>query len=421
MSDIRFDMRLERAAHRIADEAVRPIDAVAIAESAMRAAARTRELSTPFLRQSRAWAAAVAAGLVIVVGASVLLGDRSRSDVGGPSASASPTPLISPSPTPAPTASDPTPGGTWLADIPDSLAFAGSGTPRRMTLTVASGPIAAIDLVGGSAGLFQSSFETFGVGEVRYTTSATVVADADHAAGDAVAVDGVPVEGCSAGDEGHYQTTSSADGLVLGLTAISDECPSRQAVLGRSWTRSIAVANGGGIGVVDAFDPLFTLVLPAGSYVVDRNTDSLMIFQDLPELQFHAFKDPQGFIDPCDRSAGRRTIAPGADAVVAYFRQLAGFTVDSTSEVMVDGYRAVRLVVHADEDASCPDGRLWEWQPKAQTGDAAWFVRPGVTDSLYIVDHPAGTVMFELLPAPNPLEQQVIGSIRFLDALPTTP
>ena len=53
--------------------------------------------------------------------------------------------------------------------------------------------------------------------------------------------------------------------------------------------------------------------------------------------------------------------------------------------------------------------------------DRAWFVQPGVTDSLYIVEHPKGTLMFEVLPAPNPLEQQVIGTIHFLDALPTSP
>ena len=96
------------------------------------------------------------------------------------------------------------------------------------------------------------------------------------------------------------------------------------------------------------------------------------------------------------------------------------FTVDSTTEVHVDGLRAIKLVLHANADASCPDGKLWEWQPKAET-DAAWFLEPGVTDSLYIVDHPAGTVMFEVLPAPNSLEEQVIGTIHFLDRLPTQP
>jgi hypothetical protein len=192
-------------------------------------------------------------------------------------------------------------------------------------------------------------------------------------------------------------------------------------VLARSWSRSLGVPGGGGTGIVDGFDPVFSVELPNGSYVVDRSVDALTIHQDFPELQFQSFKNPQGFLDPCDRLLGRYDIAPGADAVVAYFQQLAGFTVDSTEELQVDGLRAVKLVVHANGGASCPDGRLWEWQPKAETSDHAWFLSPGVTDSLYIVEHPKGTLMFEVLPAPNALEQQVIGTIQFLDALPTSP
>ena len=63
--------------------------------------------------------------------------------------------------------------------------------------------------------------------------------------------------------------------------------------------------------------------------------------------------------------------------------------------------------------------------PPVRTGGQAWsdvsFLQPGVTDSLYIVEHPKGTLMFEVLPAPNSLEQQVIGSLHFVDALPTSP
>jgi hypothetical protein len=161
--------------------------------------------------------------------------------------------------------------------------------------------------------------------------------------------------------------------------------------------------------------------LPAGSYSVDRTTDSLTVVQTVPEFQFLAFKDPQGFNDPCDLKAGRYPIEQGADAIVAYFRQLRGFTVDSTNEFVVDGHRAVRLVLHGDPDASCPDGRLAEYQPKAETADWHWFLLPGDTDSLVIVELADATVMFEVLPAPHPLESSVIDSIRFLEQLPTTP
>jgi hypothetical protein len=417
MSDQLFELRLERAARRIADEAVRPTDAVAIAEAAIRAAGRADEIAAPRFGARGPWLAlAIAASAIVfaVVGSLVL--DRSRHDAGtspspsiGSSPSSSPSPNVTAAPVGVPAGG--ASGGTWLADVPAGLVFDVVAPTSRMALNV-SGLTASVDLVGGTGGLFMSSFITENVGEVRLTSDA---------ASERVTVDGAPLAPCSQGDEGRYQTTSSPDGLLLTFALISDPCPSRAAVIARTWTRSISVPNGGGIGVVDGFDPLFTVVLPAGSYAVDDAADAKTIHQDLPELQFVSWKDPQGFLDPCDRSKGRYEIAPGADAFVAYVRQLAGFTVDSTAEVTVDGHRAIRLVVHADADATCPGGQLWEWQPKAETSDHAWFLRPGVTDSLYIVEHPKGTLMFEVLPAPNPLEDQLIGSIHFLDALPTTP
>ena len=411
MTDARFELRLERAARRIADEAVRPVDAVAIAEAAIRAAGRADELGAPRFAPRRAWAALAVAALVIVfavVGSLVF--DRVRQNVATTPSPSGPT--ASPSPTPAPVGVPAASGGgTWLADVPNGLTFDSVAPGTRMALNV-SGLSASIDLVGGQSQMFRSSFITVNVGEVRLTSDG---------GSNRVSLDGTSLAACAQGDEGRYQTTSSRDGLLLTFALISDPCPSRAAVIARTWTRSIGVPNGGGPGVVDGFDPLFTVVMPAGSYVADASTDSMTIRQDLPELQFQSWKDPQGFVDPCDRSKGRYEIAAGADAFVAYYRQLAGTTVDSTTEVTVDGHRAIHLVVHADADATCPGGRLWAWQPKAETGDLAWFVSPGIADSLYLVDHPTGTLMFEVLPAPNALEDQVIGSIHFLDTLPTTP
>ena len=417
MSSARFELRLERAARTIADEAVRPVDAMAIAEAAIRAAGRADELSGPRFAPRGAWLTLAVAALVTALAVTAsLVFDRSHQE---PGASPSPSPSASSSPSPHPE-STPAPvgvpagggsAGTWLADVPPGLVFDVVTPGTRMSLKVADLK-ASIDLVGGNSGLFQSSFITENVGEVRLTADA---------ASDRVTLDGTALAPCVAGDEGRYQTASSPDGLRLTFTLITDPCAARAAVVARTWTRSLAVPNGGGIGVVDGFDPLLTVVLPAGSYVVDQGTDSETIHQDLPELQFVTWKDPQGFVDPCDRSKGRYAIDPGADVFVAFVRQLAGFTVDSTAEVTVDGHRAVHLVVHADADATCPGGQLWEWQPKAETSDLAWFLRPGITYSLYIVEHPKGTLMFEVLPAPNSLEDQVIGSIHFLERLPTTP
>ena len=414
MSDALFDLRLERAARRIADEGIRPIDAVAIAEAAIRSAGRAADLAPRSFGVPRAWLVLAGAALAVVVAASLVV-NQILPDVGNPSPAAS----SSPTPPPAATAGPVVPGsgdggGTWLADIPGDLNFDGNAGATRMALTV-TGQTASIGFVGGTAGLLASSFVTANVGEIQMTS--------DVASNGAVSLGGVLLQPCLPGDAGAYQSTTTPDGFLLTLELIEDDCDARGVVFARTWTRSLTVPNGGGVGVVDGFDPLFTVELPPGSYVVSSSADHRTIFQDFPELQFLSFKNPQGFNDPCDLSKGRREIEPGADAVVAYFQQLAGFTVDSVEETTVDGFRAVRLVVHADVDASCPDDdRLWDWQPEAEPPNgAAWFLHPGVTDSLIIVDHPAGTLMFELLPAPNPREDEVIGSIRFLDELPTTP
>ena len=92
-----------------------------------------------------------------------------------------------------------------------------------------------------------------------------------------------------------------------------------------------------------------------------------------------------------------------------------------TTELLVDGHRAVRLALHANPDTSCPDGRIAQFQPKAETGDWHRFIRPGDTHSLVIVELAGATLMFEVLPAPHPQELRVIDSIRFLEQLPTTP
>ena len=429
MTDAAFEARLERVARRYAETAIRPVDAAQIAAFAIRVGDRPAprgRLAVP--RRGRWLLLALVGGLLTaIVGVAVLSGGGLTPAV--PSPSPSPAVTASPSPsvpaasslTPPPVGSDQTQRGTWIADIPANVVVGRTPGPKRMSLTVDNVPTAAVGIDPGPADLFESSVVTFGVGDIRFTSLATVPADGQRLAGDAVEVDGARLAGCTKGDEGHYRVAESADGLRLTLTLVTEVCPSRQAILARTWTRSLRVPNSGGAGVVDGFEPLFTVVLPTGNYVVDRDPDSTTIRQEFPEFRFLSWKDPQGWNDPCDEAKGRHDIAPGADAFVAYFRQLAGFTVDATTETVVGGHRAIHLVVHANPDASCPSGRLNEWQPKSVTTDLTWFLRPGDTDSLYIVDTPAATVMFEANPASAAREAEVINSIRFLDRLPTTP
>ena len=242
-----------------------------------------------------------------------------------------------------------------------------------------------------------------------------------RAASGPVRLGGDELSGCAIGDAAVYRFVLSPDRLGLTFTAVSDTCAARSAVLTRTWVRSLGGVSTGGLGVVDAVEQLFMVSLPTGSYSAERSPGSMTIVQAIPELQFLVVEDPQGFSDPCDVAAGRKEIAPGADAFIAYFRQLPGFTVDSATESLVDGHRAIRLLLHADIDATCPSGQLVEWQPAVDTSDHAWFLRPGDVDSLYLVELPDSTLLFEVLPPPHPDEDAMIGSIRFLDGLPAVP
>lgn len=359
-------------------------------------------------------AATVLIGAALLGGALLLAGSQPATPLPTPAA----PPSVGPSPTTA--ASElggglaPSLEGTWLADAPVDLSFGDPSGPARLSWVV--------DTNGSATYLIASPGgpEHFSA-HLTSPAANTLVVDA-KTGGDAVSLAGTPLRPCEPNEQGTYQPTRSPDGLLLALVAIDDPCTSRATVLARTWVRSLGSVSSGGLGVVDAFDPLFTVEIPNGSYTADRTVpDAMTIAQGIPEFAFLAFKDPQGFLDPCDPSAGRYEIAPGAGAVVAYFRQLKGFMVNSVTERAVDGHRAVHLVVHANVDAKCPGRGLAEWQPKAARTNVNWFLRPGDTDSLVLVELADATLMFQVLSPLPGVEDAVINSIRFLDLLPTSP
>lgn len=399
-----FERDLSNRLHAYGDIDVAPANSLSIARETM-AAGRPFRLATAWTSLRPAVRIAIAFALLsaLVVGVVIIGGQLLERRL-----------AVEPPPTP-PTAGsvlDPTLEGEWLAAKPDNLSFGDPSGPASLVLQF-DAHMTGAKITASSASRIRLDSDVSSTREgIQFTA---------RAPGDPVSVDGVERPGCAAGDSGTYAIDRSADGLFLTLSAVSDTCGARAAVLARAWVRSVGAPSSGGLGVVDLLNRPFLVSLPQGSYGVDNSTDAVTIVQPVPELQFLAFLDPQGFNDPCDIAAGRYEIAPGADAFVAYYEQLNGFTVDSTTELRVDGHRAVRLVVHANADATCPSGRLVEWQPSSETSDRSWFVLPGTTDSLVIVEFPDSTLMFEVLPAPNPVEAEVIGSIRFLDALPTTP
>jgi hypothetical protein len=221
------------------------------------------------------------------------------------------------------------------------------------------------------------------------------------------------VAGCAVGDIGRYGWSISPDGLQLTLTGSEDACAARSLALARTWTRSLAADSTGGRGIVDAFDPEFTVTVPNGTYSASRSPDAVEVWAADESIGFLAWKDPQGFNDPCDISAGRYPIERGATAFVDYFRRNRGFEVLSAKPLEVGGFPAINLVIRARTTLECPTGWLVQWQPKADTSEYHWHASPGVTDSLYLVDLPGSTVMFEVLEADPRTEADVIGSIEF--------
>ena len=404
-----FELDVARRLQAYSDIDVPPSNALSIARETMTARrpfalGQAWAALRPILRVAIA-TALLSAGLVglLVIGGQLL--DR-RLAV---------EPTARPTPTPPPVAVpvlDPL-EGAWLATKPDNLSFGDPSGPATLTLLFEANVTNAQVSASSASRIRLDSTVGPAPEGIQFTT---------RSPGDPVSIDGVERPGCPAGGSGTYTLDLSADGLFLTLSAVSDTCAARTAVLARTWVRSLGAPSSGGLGVIDALNQPFLVSLPEGSYSVDLSLDAITVVQPVPELQFLAVVDPQGFNDPCDTAAGRYEVAPGADAFVAYFQQLNGFTVDSTTELRVDGHRAVRLVLRANADATCPSGALLEYQAKkSETSDRSWFVRPGDTDSLVIVELPDSTLMFEVLPAPNPVEAEVIGSIRFLDALPTSP
>jgi hypothetical protein len=406
MSERDFDLRLQRVLNADAERAVRPFDAVAVAEASMAAAPAPRRLE---------WRPAGWPVIRLVVIATLLLLAAVATlwivAVGAPHRQGIVDVVPSERPSGQPLNAELT--GSWIAPAPADLRIGGSSVQDPFTLRIDAGR--ELYLPNGHAReRFPAAVAAVGADELQLTTRPGPAQD--------VQTGGQLLAGCTAGDVGTYRVIRSADGLLLTLRVVADACPSRPAVFARTWWRYLGLPSSGGIGVVDAFEPAFAVTLPPGGYEADEVPGSIDLHQPAAEFEFNAWKDPQGFNDPCDPlGKGRRPIANAAD-FVAYFRQLPGFTVDSVADVRIDGRPATHLTLHANVDASCPAGWLVQWQPAEITGQPYWYLRPGDSDSLFLVDLADSTLMFEVLPRPEPFEAQVIASIRLLEnGLATSP
>lgn len=128
--------------------------------------------------------------------------------------------------------------GSWVMDRPDGLGFGAPSGPSETTLFLPrSGQQAFLtDTATAQAHFLYSTVRADGTDELVFETFATVVANGQHQAGDAVSVDGTWLRGCFKGDTGHYHWSLSGE-QKLTLTALTDDCPSRMAAFEQMWTR----------------------------------------------------------------------------------------------------------------------------------------------------------------------------------------
>jgi hypothetical protein len=156
-----------------------------------------------------------------------------------PAPSASPAATATSSPA-ATATSEASPLGAWVAKRPDNMSF---GQPMGTTMILAVGPTTRVRLSSGNRQfptfVFESSMTVVADHQVRLVmTSLRVPAPNESGMfyNDQVAIDGLWVAGCKLGDVGLYTWSISADGALLTLASDGDACPSREAVLARTWS-----------------------------------------------------------------------------------------------------------------------------------------------------------------------------------------
>ena len=164
----------------------------------------------------------LAAALLVPLG--VLVGGVRplREAVMVPDASASPA---------ATATSEALPPGAWEAKRPDNMGFGMPTGPTPMTLEV--GPTTRVRLYQPRTVVYESSTTVVADHQVRLVI--TSVAGGFLGSGAPVGIDNRVLAGCKLGDVGLYTWSISADGALLTLASDGDACPSREAVLARTW------------------------------------------------------------------------------------------------------------------------------------------------------------------------------------------
>lgn len=241
--------------------------------------------------------------------------------------------------------------------------------------------------------------------------------------------------GCDIGAEGRYRWSLSADGQWLTLEPITEACPVRGEIVAGTWQRNVGFSYGGGPGIATNFEPYLAVTLPTDTWTGVEFADLDTVHTNGTVRGFKAWKDLDGFVDPCDRSKGRLLIDPGMDAFLAYLRTDPRFTITRDVEFEIDGHRAVDIAFQLGKNLTEPcwdlDGDpnnktgVLEWVPQAEPNpDFFWNGELGGAGIAVVTEVDGATIVFESYnqeTGPASADREVLDTVRFLDALPEPP
>jgi hypothetical protein len=357
---------------------------------------------------------ATAAVVGVVAAGGLLLVNRPNQGVAAPSASPSPTesPSGSVRPDPLPTALR----GGWVAPS--------RGTP------VEEPDITTIVLGGSAMDRFAPEFSIDIPGRTRRLGSNVVAPEPDVLR---FTLSTPGSADCGLRDVGHYRWSVSEDGQWLTFELIDDACQVRADILAGTWQRNLGFRNEGGPGVATGFKPYMTFTLPTAQFTGREYADADTLVADSDDATLKVWKDLDGFVDPCDIDKGRLDLEPGMDGFLAYLNEDPRFTVVRQEESTIDGHRAVEVEFRIGDDLVAPcwafDGNdldrtgVLTWMPHVVSG-GFWNAEIGSRDTLLVTEVDGAMLVFETGVVENGLfsvDQTIVDSIRFLDALPTPP
>jgi hypothetical protein len=349
---------------------------------------------------------ALVAVLVVAILGGALVLTRSNGDVGNPTSSPSPSPSATPYPSPLPLPSALV--GGWLAPLRDS--------------PIAQGPVSALQFgaLNGDASAPDFAISGSAAADVRETSPGVIELTSTGALG-----------GCVTGNAAHYRWSTSADGTWLTLDPIDDACKIRAAMVPGTWVRSGGHDSHGGPLVYANFEPLIALTLPLETFISGGGMG--VTFSDHDDYGIKIWQDPDGYNDYCNAALGRKVLERGIDPFLRYLREESGLAISNERETTVDGHRALIVDIggRADVPPPCwtnPDNGeanlILQW---GQHADPSWNWATEIGSKpwpIVVTEVGGHTIVIENVITKDgayAVDQSVLDSIRFLDALPTAP